>query len=153
MLFTYSSLFREEVGTLKGYKAKIAIPTDAHPCFYKSRRLPYAKVELELERLQASGIISPVMFSDWAAPIVPVVKANGQIRICGDYKMTVNQVAKSDVYPLPIVEDLFNKLSGGKLFTKLDLTHAKGVSSPCTCRGREGMQLQACAVDHQKLYE
>ena len=27
----------------------------------------------------------------------------------------------------------------------------KGVSSPC--RGREGMQLQACAVDHQKLYE
>ena len=127
LLQRYLSLFREEVGTLKGYKAKIAIPTDAHPCFYKPRRLPHVikgKVELELERLQASEIISPVMFSDWAAPIIPVAKVNGQIRICGGYKMTINQVAKSDVYPLPLVEDLFNKLSGDKLFTKHDLTHA-----------------------------
>ena len=127
LLQRYSSLFREEVGTLKGYKAKIVTKSDARPRFYKPRRLPYAikaKVEQELDRLQAAGVISPVTFSDWAAPIVPVTKANGQIRICGDYKMTVNQVANSDVYPLPLVEDLFNKLSGGKLFTKLDLTHA-----------------------------
>ena len=39
-------------------------------------------VEDELERLEKEGIISPVEFSEWAAPIVPVVKTNGDVRIC-----------------------------------------------------------------------
>ena len=62
--------------------------------------------------------------SEWAAPIVPVLKPDGTIRICGDYKITVNKAAKPDVYPLPRVEDLFATLAGGKTFTKLDLAHA-----------------------------
>ena len=61
---------------------------------------------------------------DWAAPIVPVVKRDGNIRVCGDYKLTVNAVSKTDPYPLPRIEDIFASLSGGKLFTKLDLAHA-----------------------------
>ena len=116
-----------KAGTPKGYEAKIVVPTNACPHFYKPHCLLYitkAKVELELNRLQAAGVISPVKFSDWVAPIIPVMKANGQIRICGDYKMTVNQIANSDVYPLPLVDDLFYKLLSAKLFTKLDLTHA-----------------------------
>ena len=32
-------------------------------------------------------------FSQWAAPIVPIVKGDGTIRICGDYKLTVNRAA------------------------------------------------------------
>ena len=63
-------------------------------------------------------------FSDWAAPIVPVLKGDGSIRICGDYKLTVNLEATPDVYPLPRVEDLFSSLSSGTLFYKLDLSHA-----------------------------
>lgn len=59
--------------------------------------------------------------SEWAAPIVPVLKPDGAIRICGDYKLTINRAAKPDVYPLPWVEDLFATLSGGKSFTKLNL--------------------------------
>ena len=38
-----------------------------------------AKVEQELDRLHQQGIIEPVQFSDWAAPIVPVLKQNGSI--------------------------------------------------------------------------
>ena len=38
--------------------------------------------------------------------------------------MSVNQVSKTDVYPLPRVEDLFASLLGGKFFTKLDLQSA-----------------------------
>ena len=63
-------------------------------------------------------------FSDWAAPIVPVVKRDGSIRICGDYKVTVNQAAKLDKYPLPWIDDIFASLEGGKIFSKWDLAHA-----------------------------
>ena len=57
-------------------------------------------MEKELERLQLQGIIEPVKFSDWATPIVPVLKKDGSIRICGDYKLAVNQAAKNDTYIL-----------------------------------------------------
>ena len=89
--------------------------------------VPYAlraKVEQELERLERLGIIKPVQFSDWAAPIVPIVKGDGSIRICGDYKVTVNRAAKVETYPLPKIDDLLASLGRGKLYTKLDLAHA-----------------------------
>ena len=57
---------------------------------------------VEQDRLERDGIIQHVEFSEWAAPIIPVVKTNGSIRICGDYKVTVNQAAKLDTYPLPV---------------------------------------------------
>ena len=89
--------------------------------------MPYClkeKVEKELERLVDLKIITPVSFSDWAAPIVPVIKQDGTVRLCGDYKITVNQAAKTESYPLPRIEDLFTAFSGGKIFTKLDLSNA-----------------------------
>ena len=42
------------------------------------------KVERELDRLQANGVIKPVQFSDWAAPIIPVVKKDRSVCIGGD---------------------------------------------------------------------
>ena len=81
-------------------------------------------MEKELTRLVDLNVIKPIQFSEWATPIVPVVKPDGSIRICGDYKLTVNQVAKLDTYPLPRIEDLFASLSGGQTFSKLDLAHA-----------------------------
>ena len=65
-----------------------------------------------------------MQFSDWAAPVVPVIKKDGTIRLCGDYKVTVNTVAKPDTYPLPRIEDIFASLANGNSFTKLDLAHA-----------------------------
>ena len=47
------------------------------------------------ERIRASGAsCSPVQFSDWAAPIVPMMKPDGGVHICGDYSVTVNTVSK-----------------------------------------------------------
>ena len=112
---------------MKGAAATLHVDSSQQPCFYRARPVPYSlqtKVEAELTRLQDKGVISPVQFSDWAAPIVPVVKRDGSIRICGDYKLTVNAVSKTDPYPLPRIEDIFASLSGGKLFTKLDLAYA-----------------------------
>jgi len=66
-----------------------------------------------------------VEVSDWAAPIVPVLKSDrSSVRICGDFNVTVNPVLKPDAYPIPKVDDLYAKLQGGKFFTKLDLSQA-----------------------------
>ena len=80
-------------------------------------------MEDELDWLQTLGLIQPIQFSEWAAPIVPAMKGDGRVRICGDYKVTVNKAAKVDKYPIPRKE-LFTLLASGKAFTKLDLSHA-----------------------------
>ena len=88
---------------MEGVEAKIHVDHSTQPRFCKACTFPYAlrgKVEQELERLEHTGIIEPVKFSDWAALIVPVVKKVGSVRICGDYKVTINQTAKIDTYPL-----------------------------------------------------
>ena len=59
-----------------------------------------------------------------SSQILPVVKTDGSIRICGDYKAKVNQAAKLDKYPLPWIDDIYTSLEGGKIFSKLDLAHA-----------------------------
>ena len=127
LLIKHQAVFAESLGKVKGFTAKLHVSPDAQPCFYRPRPVPHslrAKLEKELQHLESLGIIEPVQFSDWAVPIVPVVKSNGEIRVCGDYKLSVNRVAKLETYPLPRIEDLFTSLAGGKTFSKLDLAHA-----------------------------
>lgn len=63
-------------------------------------------IEQELDRLEKRGIIERVRVSDWATPIVPVPKSDGSVRICGDYKITLNPGLHVDQYPMPTPEDL-----------------------------------------------
>ena len=104
------------------------VDPDATPCFSKARTVPYAmheRLEEELSRLVAEGTLEPINYSDWAAPIVPVLKSDCKsVRVCGDFRMTVNPVSKLNRYPIPKVEDLFATLERGKTFTKLDLSQA-----------------------------
>jgi hypothetical protein len=67
------------------------------------------------------GIISKVNTSEWATPVVPVVKKNGKVCLCGDFKATLNPQLMIDQYPLPRIEDILSSLSEGEKFTKLDL--------------------------------
>jgi len=127
VLQKHSATFQDELGLVKGVTAKIHVDAEVQPWFCKARTVPYAlraKVDQELERLEKAGVIEPVQFAEWAAPIVPVLKRDGSVRVCGDYEVTVNQAVKPDTYPLPRIDDLFTALSGGKIFSKLDLAHA-----------------------------
>ncbi len=103
---------------------KLLVNDEAKPKFFKPRPVPFLlrdKVEKELDDLQAKGIISPVQIS---APIVPVLKQNGKLRICGDFKLAINQAAPTEVYPHPRIEELFTNLAGEELFSKLDMSNA-----------------------------
>ena len=83
---------------MKDAEAKLIIDTEVQPKFYRPRPVPYAlkeRVGQELDRLERTGVIEKIPNSEWAAPIVPVVKPDGSIRICGDYKLTANKAAKT----------------------------------------------------------
>ena len=71
------------------------------------------RVEMELRRLEKEGVLEPIEFSNWAAPIVALLKSDGKVRICGDFRVSVNPALKLDEYPIPKVEDLLATLAGG----------------------------------------
>ena len=99
----------------------------ARPIFLRPRSVPFAlkeSVEQELERQEQNRTLWHVERSEWAFPIVPVPKKDGTLRICGDYKVTLNGALSVDQYLLPRPSDLFTYLTGGTKFTKLDLSAA-----------------------------
>ena len=103
MLNRYSEVFQDDLGTMKEIKAELKLKENASPKFHHPRTVPFAlkgAVEQELTLLEDKGILK-VSHSIWAAPIVPVPKKDGKVRVCGDYKVTVNPCLDVDQYPLP----------------------------------------------------
>ncbi|CAB3984638.1 Retrovirus-related Pol poly [Paramuricea clavata] len=95
ILDKYSDVFEEGIGLQKTTKAKLNLKENSQPKFCKARQLPYAlrpKVEAELTKLQNNGILTKVGWSEWATPVVPVIKKNGNVRLCGDFKQTIKPV-------------------------------------------------------------
>ena len=79
-----------------------------------------SKVKSELERMLELGVISKVEEpTEWCAGMVAVPKPNGQVRICV-YFTKLNESVKRENHPLPSIEESLAKLSGSKVFTKLD---------------------------------
>ncbi|XP_045449691.1 uncharacterized protein K02A2.6-like [Melitaea cinxia] len=123
----YCEVFADGLGRFTGGQVSIRVREGARPVFMRARPLAYAlrePVERALEQLVRDDILTPVDHSDWATPIVPVVKKDGTIRICADFKLTLNKVLEVDRYPLPKVEDLLARLHGGERFSKIDLSQA-----------------------------
>jgi len=81
-------------------------------------------VGAELDRFEKEQVLEKVTHSDWTTPLVVVRKPRGKVRLCGDFKVTLNPALKTDVYPSPLPEELFHKLSGGHKFSKLNLAEA-----------------------------
>ena len=127
LLEKYGELFADDVGNIESFTAKLYVDPTVPPKFFKPRTLPYAlrgPVGEKLDQLERDGILEKVTHSEWATPIVAVAKADGGVRLCGDFSVTVNPALQVDSYPLPKAEDLFATLAGGKKFSKLDLSQA-----------------------------
>jgi len=82
------------------------------------------RVEADLDRLESAGVITKVEHCEWGTPIVPVPKKDGTVRVCGDFKVTVNPNLEPDRYPVPKVDDMLANLANGQKFSKIDLANA-----------------------------
>ncbi|XP_053960618.1 uncharacterized protein LOC128864883 [Anastrepha ludens] len=123
----FVEVFEDKLGEFKNSEICLKVVENATPVFCKPRPLPLAwkaKVEKQLRDLISSGVLEPVDNSDWGTPLVPVLKPNGDLRICGDYKITINKFLEDFKYPLPRIDEIFASLEGGEIFTKLDLSNA-----------------------------
>ncbi|KAL7293237.1 hypothetical protein TKK_0013377 [Trichogramma kaykai] len=120
----YASLFDGKLGKFIGRKVSLVLKPGATPIYRKPHTVPFAfksKVEKELETLEEQGIIFKVSNSEWGTPLVPVLKSDGNIRVCASYNLTVNKYLDDYNYPIPRIEEIFAALEGGEQFTVLDL--------------------------------
>ena len=77
------------------------------------------ELNLQLQELQGKGFIRPST-SPWGALVLFVKKKDGTLRLCVDYRK-LNRVTVKNKYPLPRIEDLFDKLNEACYFSKIDL--------------------------------
>ncbi|GBP47942.1 Retrovirus-related Pol polyprotein from transposon 412 [Eumeta japonica] len=106
LLEQYRELFTEEIGEINNFQATYRLKAGTSPIFLKPRPVPLA------------------LRDQWGTPVVPVIKQNGKVRLCADYRATLNKNIEDDNYPIPRIEEIFSKLSGGKYFCTLDINSA-----------------------------
>ena len=111
----------QDVGHASVTKHKIEL-YDNTPIRQKPRNFPEPvakEIEKQCEELLKLNIID-YSKSPWSAPIVPIRKPDGTIRMCIDYRL-LNRVTKSDRFPIPNMNSLIYSLHGMQFFTTLDL--------------------------------
>ncbi|GJU92831.1 putative reverse transcriptase domain-containing protein [Tanacetum coccineum] len=89
-------------------------------------RVPYSlapselqELSTQLQELSDKGFIRPSS-SHWGAPVLFVKKKDESFRMCIDYH-ELNKLTVKNRYPLPITDDLFDKLQGSRVYSKIDL--------------------------------
>lgn len=131
LLEEYSELFDGKLGCIKGVKVGLTIkPNVKVRKFWQARSVPFAlegKVETALDRLEKRQIIERISndISEYASPIVVVAKKDTDaVRICGDFKVSINQMIEPEQYPLPTAEEMFAKIGDCVKFAKVDMEEA-----------------------------
>lgn len=125
LLLEYRDVFQEVPAGLppdRGVGHTIPIEPGAKAPFkglYRMSPLEQAEAKKQVTELLAKGWIRPST-SPYGAPVLFVGKADGTLRMCVDYR-ALNALTVKNRYPMPRIEDLFDKLAEGKVFTSLDL--------------------------------
>ncbi|XP_055542786.1 uncharacterized protein K02A2.6-like [Wyeomyia smithii] len=127
LLINYDDVFSDTPGKIIGHPASVHLKPETAPVFAKARDVPLAlrsQYAREIEKKLATGVYERVDYSEWASPTHIVVKKNGNLRITGNYKPTVNPRMIIDEHPIPKIESIFNHMKGACLFCHLDVTDA-----------------------------
>jgi hypothetical protein len=118
----------------------VAPPTKAP---YRMSHEELKELKVQLEKLLAKGYIKPSK-SPYGAPVLFVHKKDGTLRMCVDYR-ALNKATMKNWYPLLRIDDLFDRLSGAKVFSRNDLRSGyyqirivEGDEEKTACRTRYG---------------
>ena len=107
---------RQEVDHKIEVKPGIKPPSKAP---YRLSQKELEELKSQLDELLAKGYIRQSK-SPYGAPVLFVDKKNGKLRLCVDYR-ALNKVTVKNSYPLPQIDDLFDRLAGAKYFSRIDL--------------------------------
>ena len=136
LLLSYKEVFPDVPGRTTAAVHDVDVGSTM-PIKQHAYRMSPDKVQLsnkEIEYMLEHDIIQPST-SSWSSPCVLVPKPNGTVRFCTDYRK-LNSVTKTDVYPIPRVDDCVDRVGSARYLTKIDLL--KGYwCVPLTERGRE----------------
>ena len=77
------------------------------------------KIKKEIERLVQAGFIRLARYVEWLSNIVPVLKKNGKLRICIDFR-NINMATPKDEYPMPVADLLVDGASRYKVLSFMD---------------------------------
>ena len=92
------------------------VRSKGYPIPYKTREV----METEVQEMLELGVIEPSV-SPYFSPVVLVPKKDGSVRFCIDFRK-LNKVTEFDAEPMLNMEEVINRLSGHKYFTKIDLS-------------------------------
>ncbi|GBN24637.1 Transposon Ty3-G Gag-Pol polyprotein [Araneus ventricosus] len=95
------------------------------PISHQPRRLPFSEkkiVQTQVAEWLEQGIVEPCS-SEYSSPVVIVRKKDGTPRVCIDYRR-LNKVVVKDRFPLPLIEDILDRLQGSRVFSTIDLKNA-----------------------------
>ena len=97
------------------------VPGSIPPCLATHRMSPTELDELrrQIDDLESKHILRPSK-SPFGAPVLLTKKKDGGWRFCVDYR-GLNAITVKNKYPLPRVDELFDRLHGARYFSKLDL--------------------------------
>ena len=77
------------------------------------------QVKEEVDKLHKAKFIKVVLYPQWVANIVPVIKKNGQVRICIDFR-DLNQACPKDDFPLPHIDLLIDNTASYEMLSFMD---------------------------------
>jgi hypothetical protein len=92
-------------------------PVNCRPYRYS----PYQNDEIErhVSAMMKYGIVVPSL-SPFASPVLLVKKKDGCWRFCVDYRK-LSSITVKNKFPLPIIDELLDEISGAQYFTTIDL--------------------------------
>ncbi|MCO5611700.1 hypothetical protein L7F22_065958 [Adiantum nelumboides] len=86
---------------------------------YRVSQAQQEEIMRQVNELVEKGMVRPSS-SPFCSPVLLVHKKDGTYRMCVDYR-ALNKITIKNRFPLPRIEDLFDKLQGSTYFSRIDL--------------------------------
>ena len=137
LITEFTSLFSDVPRQTHLIKHDVVVLDDARPIKqhpYRINPIQLENIRREINYMLENGIVEE-SDSEWSSPCVMVPKADHTFRFCTDYRK-VNELTKTDSYPIPRIDDLIDKIGDAKFVTKIDLLSAY-YQIPLTPRAQE----------------